>query len=144
MNSLEKKFWDKVSKTSTCWLWTGAKVPYGYGQFAKGYAHRYSYKLHKGEIPIGLCILHKCDVPSCVNPEHLLLGTQKNNMEDKVSKGRQNRGEERPLSKLTEKEILEIRSRNTYRGCRIVWAKEFKVSAELIRRIINKEIWKHI
>lgn len=76
---------------SGCWLWTGAALPSGYGQFktaGHNLAHRYSYEVHHGPIPSGLCVLHHCDNPACVNPDHLWAGTHRDNAIDKVIKGR--------------------------------------------------------
>lgn len=87
------RFWEKVNKTDTCWLWTATKVA-GYGQFRPDgeniLAHRYSYTIHKGEIPTGLFVLHSCDNRACVNPDHLSTGTHVQNMHDMLAKGRQN------------------------------------------------------
>src|SRR3990167_10376201 len=103
------RFWNKVNKTNSCWLWIASKFHDGYGQFrhegSMKLAHRISYELHYGPIPDELCVCHICDVPSCVNPEHLFLGTQQENMEDKVKKGRARGGNPR---KLTEDQIKEI------------------------------------
>lgn len=85
------RFWAKVAKGDDCWLWTGAVAGYpgnDYGAFNKGKAHRFSWELHRGPIPAGLFVLHKCDVTRCVRPDHLFLGTQKDNMQDMVAKGR--------------------------------------------------------
>lgn len=87
------RFWKYVDKSGDCWIWTGARYPAGYGAFGpKGTgamgAHRYSWMLAHGEIPDGLSVLHKCDVRCCVNPAHLFLGTQKDNIADMVAKGR--------------------------------------------------------
>lgn len=97
---------------SGCWLWMGADFSYGYGAFSfhnqNRPAHRVSWLLHKGEIPEGLFVLHKCDVAVCVNPEHLFLGTQQDNMTDKVEKRRQARGEGHGMSKLSDAQTAEI------------------------------------
>lgn len=85
------RFMKKVKKSNNgCWLWTGAKSRYGYfkscGKSER--AHRYSWILFRGDIPDGMFVLHKCDNPLCVNPDHLFLGTQTDNMRDAQTKGR--------------------------------------------------------
>jgi hypothetical protein len=101
---------------SGCWLWMASCRPNGYGQFVKDgrrrpkrkvdYAHRVSWELFCGEIPKGLQVLHKCDVPCCVNPDHLFLGTQIQNMQDCLSKGRL----PRRISKISDDDFREIAS----------------------------------
>ena len=78
-----------------CWLWTGATVPFGYGRINGGrtgvgvlLAHRASWEIYRGPVPEELCVLHRCDIPQCVNPDHLFLGTHADNVADKIAKGR--------------------------------------------------------
>lgn len=96
----QERFWKYVEKTDGCWWWRGAcqgdRLRYGFmsaGSVARRIkAHRLSWELAHGEIPTGLCVCHKCDNPLCVRPDHLFLGTQKDNSQDMVRKGRQRRG----------------------------------------------------
>jgi hypothetical protein len=92
---LLERFWSKVNKSDGCWTWTGSKTTAGYGLIWNGkdtsapvYVHRLSWELHFGEIPDGLSVCHRCDNPTCVRPDHLFLGTDKDNSDDKITKGR--------------------------------------------------------
>jgi len=90
MKTRDDRFWDKVEKTDTCWLWKGNKNNCGYGYFWNGekrvLAHRYSFEMMFGVIKN--CVLHSCDVRLCVRPDHIFDGTRQDNMKDMISKGR--------------------------------------------------------
>jgi len=108
------RFLSKVEKTESCWIWKGAKSKSGYGVFSflckYIRAHRASYILHKGEIPNNLLVLHSCDVRDCVNPDHLHLGTPKQNMQEMMVRGRSKylKGTQSPSCKLTDEQVKEI------------------------------------
>ena len=153
MKTLEERFFSKINKIENgCWEWMTGKTKDGYGIFSfdnKDFrAHRLSYELHFGNINKGLCVCHSCDNPSCVNPEHLFLGTHKQNMEDKVNKGRTYNGNQKginnPSSKLTEKNIIEIKKLLSSGLFQKDIAKQYNVSIMTISNIKNNKIWKHI
>ena len=98
---------------SGCWIWTAAHWRTGYGRFAKTHdesvcAHRMSYQLFCAEIPEGKCVCHKCDNQSCVNPDHLFIGSHQDNVNDKVSKNRQAKGSKIRTLALTKNEAAAI------------------------------------
>lgn len=134
---------------SGCWLWDRARMPYGYGLVGVGgrmkLAHRISYGLRVGEIPKGLCVLHHCDTPPCVNPDHLFLGTNQDNSDDMVSKGRAHspchQGESHPGAKLTESDVLQIRS-SSATGREL--AGKYGVSYTTIWDIKHRRSWSHV
>lgn len=118
----EARFWAKVSKTTDtnqCWIWTASKDSGGYGRLCAGNkllgAHRIAWELANGPIPEGLYVLHNCptgDNPSCVNANHLWLGTQIENISDRVKKGRtcKHSGESNGRAKLSEEDVKAIRN----------------------------------
>lgn len=138
----------------TCHLWGGSLTPNGYGQFEfKGKncgAHRASYEIYKGEIPPGMSVLHDCqnngevrDNKSCVNPDHLFLGTQMDNMIDRDLKGHCPRGERSGHAKLNSSQVLEIRGLDK-KIPRLELAEIYGVSLSSISHIINRRNWAHI
>ena len=144
---LEERFHNQYIPVteSGCWLWTGAGMRYGAIK-NKGeifYAHRISYEMHNGKIPKGLCVLHRCDVQACVNPEHLFLGTKKDNAVDRMNKGRGYRpiGEKNIKARFTEDEVRKIRtSSKTIEEL----ADHYDVTDSCIYQILNRITWKHI
>jgi hypothetical protein len=122
--SLERRFWDKVDRRGPddCWPWKAGRDKDGYGRFAAGRttrAHRYSWEVHNGPIPVGFLALHRCDNPPCVNPAHLFVGSHQDNIRDCVEQGRQSRlsgvvkaraGVTNGRAKLTLAQVAAIRS----------------------------------
>lgn len=136
----------KIDGGTGCWNWLGCKLNTGYGQiWAGGRArstHRLSFELHRGVIPAGMNICHRCDNRLCINPDHMFLGTNAENMADKVSKGRQARGESIAQSKLTEEDVIAIRASKGISQTSI--AKQFGVSHDLIALVRSRKIWRHV
>lgn len=150
MQTIAKRFWSKVEITDGCWNWIGAKIPKGYGMLGVNnkmiYVHRWLYANYIKKIPVGLCVCHHCDNPSCVRPSHLFLGTQAENVADMIAKGRQRqvKGEEHGGAVLTEANILEIRKRYKSGCTQTALAKEFKVTQTNVQHITSRKSWKHI
>lgn len=147
-----EKFWLLVDKKSNdeCWNWLGGISDNGYGAIdidGKTIStHRFSYSISKGKIPEGLKVLHSCDNRGCVNPNHLFVGTAKDNTQDMISKGRLNPpiGERCGNAKVTKSQVLEIRE---------LWKSGMKqkniapiygLANAYISTIVNRKVWKHI
>lgn len=128
-----------------CTIWMQHLNTMGYGRLSVNgrmqYAHRASFELKNGKIPRGMNVLHKCDIPTCINPDHLFLGTHADNVADKVAKNRHLRGETIGNSKLTEKEVLAIRASPV--GVNEL-ARRMGLAPMTISLIRNRKIWKHI
>lgn len=153
---------DKRPHPQGCWLWVGMLSSVGYGRCTINGktigAHRISYELHNGPIPKGLFVLHKCDIRACVNPAHLFLGTNLDNMRDRDMKGRGASGarhwahlrpEEfavkcRPGAKLTEEQVTEIRQLGQQGVSQAEIARQYGVSRQAICRIQHNKVWRYI
>lgn len=143
-----ERFWSKADKGGECWEWTGAKLRHGYGVFTLFHrrpikSHRMAYLLEVGGIPAGLCVLHECDNPSCVRPSHLFLGTNVDNIADKVRKGRQTKGERNPRAKLTKRQVDAIRAEYVpYKVAAPELANRYGVRPKAIYEIVWGNCWK--
>jgi len=152
--SAKRRFWAKVQKGKDCWLWTGARVSDGYGSFAVKHAlirsaHRISWELgNESAIPPGRSVLHECDTPACVNPAHLFLGTQKDNMRDAYRKNRMhrfdNRGSKHGNAKLNEDDVRNIRLARTTGWSNKSLAHIFEVSVSNVEYIVRRKTWTHV
>lgn len=149
---IAERFWEKVSPepNTGCWLWTATGRQDGYGflsperpQRGMLLAHRVSYELHSGPIPEGMKVLHTCDMPPCVNPDHLFLGTDLDNAKDKMRKGRGNhrKGEQHGEAKLTEVAVRDIK---TKRLSQTEFAKLYGVQIGTIWKVLNGYSWTHV
>lgn len=144
------RFWEKVKikKPNECWFWQ-AGIQKGYGCFWNGRmssAHRFSWVLANGKIPIGLSVCHKCDNPLCVNPAHLFLGTQVENIQDSIKKGRfsRARGERQHLSKLTDSKVKEMRELQKTGLTFKKLAETYGVTIAAAHRAVRGFTWKHV
>lgn len=153
--TLTERFWRAVPSTPSdpkaCWLWSGSVNTHGYGQIRDEHgryttAHRIGWMLQIGSIPKGKSVLHHCDVRRCVRVSHLFLGTQVENVADKVAKRRQARGAGHGRSKLTERDVRTITRRlrsgdyDTYASL----GSEFHVSYYAISDIARGRSWSHV
>jgi len=148
----EVRFWRHVRKGDGCWEWTSSFFDKGYGQFKAVTgrppvrAHRFSWELHNGPIPDGLKVLHRCDNPPCVRPEHLFIGTEGDNTADMIAKGRQgahvgsaSHAFKTSRRKLTDEDIAAIRLRQGETARAI--ARDYGVSHTTIVRLLNGTSW---
>lgn len=135
-----------------CWIWIGGLGNFGYGAFyfrpprKMEFAHRVSYVLYRGEIPEGKHILHTCDNPFCVNPDHLFIGTPLDNMRDKMKKGRHVawKSKDCNLTKLTEADVLEIRRLSASGLNNVQVGKIMNTCDANVSMIKNRKTWKNL
>ena len=156
-----ERFWKKVEKNKSswlwdedtlesCWVWYGAKCSHGYGNFWDGVkytsAHRFSWTIHNGCIPEGKSVLHACDNSLCVNPDHLFIGTQTDNIRDMIRKGRRGytgmKGEKNPKSVLTWEDVDCIReSFDNNLATRAELARKYNVNWTTINHVVKRTRW---
>lgn len=145
-----QRFERKFEKTEGCWLWRASLAGKGYGQIKlpkqrrQEYAHRVSYLIYRGEITAGWFVCHTCDIPRCVNPDHLFLGTAKDNLQDMKQKGRSTSGVRNARAKLTEEEVRQIRVCLAAGMTQMQIASAFKLCQVQVSRIHTRKRWAHI
>jgi hypothetical protein len=145
-----RRFWSKVDKSGDCWVWTAGrflnkKGVYTYGMFTirtrAKYAHRIAWELVHGPIPRGLRVLHSCDNPPCVRPDHLRLGTDADNRRDAMERHRLRRREANHKTKLTEAKVVAIKRRWNEGEIARVLAADHGVTVAAIFRIVSGRNW---
>lgn len=150
---MKDKLQSKIVKINNCWIWLGSKDISGYGYVGigkgkVGRAHRISYQEFVGPIPAGFLVLHRCDNPSCINPEHLFVGTQKDNMQDMWKKGRgpirNHKRDKNPAAKLNNEKVIEILKLLENGTQQKNIAKQFNVSEQIISRIKLNQSWNRL
>lgn len=147
--SLQDRFSEKWTPEpfSGCWLWTAGVGASGYGvlhhhgHHVSISAHRAAWEIHKGPIPTHLFVLHRCDTRICVNPNHLFLGIQRDNMRDMTAKGRTCMGENNHMSKLTKQDVKEIRASKQF-GKQL--SQRFGVTPQTIWYAKRHKTWRHV
>lgn len=139
-------FFTKFKKTDGCWNWEGQISKLGYGSQGKNknQSHRMAWKFEYGEIPKGMYVCHKCDNRICVNPEHLFLGTIRDNLKDMFGKGRNIKGCQVQSAKLNENKVKEIKLSLKEGENSLSLSKKYTVHPRTIRDIKNNITWKHV
>lgn len=134
----------QVGAADECWPFMGSRLPSGHGRMNEMYAHRVAYEVWHplvGELPGSVQVRHACDNPPCCNPHHLLLGTNRDNVNDKVARGRQTRGEQIHTARLTESDVRLIRnSPMTNAGL----ARRLGVGKSTVRDVRVRKTWAHV
>lgn len=151
-----ERFWQKLDRQGSCWLWNGSRNADGYGrlkQQAKWVrAHRFAYRLVHGPLPDGLLVCHRCDVRNCCNPDHLFLGTSRDNNRDMIEKGRArfqgavglNRGEANARAKLSAADVVAIRAAHSAGEGISALARRYGLHKSGIFMIVHRRAWKHV
>jgi hypothetical protein len=144
-----KRFWAKVDRGASCWVWHSSLNNKGYGQFHLGkgnvLAHRFLWEILHGPVPRDLVVMHTCDNPACVNPKHLRIGTVSDNQKDMACKHRSgNMGERSPQAKLSDEKVRSIRSRAANGESNAALAREFGVTRVVIRGVVRRARWSHV
>jgi len=155
-STLAQRFWGYVAKRDdeSCWEWQSGRSPRGYGNFhvergkASVRAHRFSWELCNGKIPDGLCVLHRCDNPPCVNPGHLFLGTRDDNVKDMMSKGRHVptslHGEACSWAKLTAESVRQVRREAAAGVPYAALAQRYGVTPTAVINAVARRSWRHV
>ncbi len=147
---LDVRFWERVDRSSECWVWTRYRDRDGYGVFdpsrenGERRAHRWSWILFRGTIPNGLDVLHRCDNPPCVRPDHLFVGTTQANVADKVAKGRHAHGERVGGAKMTPEAVREMRRLRDGGMLLDALSALFGVHVTTVSHICRRETWRHV
>jgi len=148
----EKLRFNSVEDSNGCWLWQGGKTTFGHGIIAVNrkshLAHRVAYKIWKDRVPLNMFVCHTCDNPKCINPDHLFIGTQDDNMKDMANKGRSNngiqKGEKNPQSQLTDRQVRRIKRLLLNGHTRKEIANKFGVNEAVVGFISENKNWKHV
>jgi len=159
---LQKRFESFVDRSGECWMWTGETDQNGYGVLLVTLGlnkrklqrtHRLSWEIYRGPIPDGQCVLHKCDTPGCVRPDHLFLGTQAENLKDMWGKGRgrdavetASHGEKSHMARVTAEIVIEIRRRYAAGENPSVIHKDMQIPISIhgVKAICGRRTWKHL
>lgn len=152
--SIQSRFESKVTLVPfcECHLWTAATTDFGYGKLSDGkkswlHAHRVSYQLYKGEVPDDKCVLHTCDNPACVNPEHLYLGSYKDNAADRENRKRGNhpKGTKHHKNVLLQSQVYEIRDAfDTGKYSFSELGRIYGIEGKSVADIVDRKNWKHL
>lgn len=145
-DDIRAKLMRRTRKTPTCWLWTGCRSIGGYGQICTGggqraYTHRISWEVHRGPIAGGMYVLHRCDNPPCVNPDHLFLGSKGDNNRDAIKKRRGWVGELNGSARLTWDAVRKIRSARAIGASLVDLGKRFHVDPSTIGLVVRNHTW---